>query len=69
MGRLRTASDIWHPPIRSLRGLSRGMSRLYGLVKTEVADDMIDLDDDVLKINIAIFFEIWNKITNFAAKL
>ena len=48
MGRLRTASDIWHPPIRSLRGLSRGMLRLYGLVEAEVADNLIDLDDDVL---------------------
>ena len=49
MGRLRTASDIWHPPIRSLRGLSRGMLRLYGrLVEAEMADDMIDFDDDVL---------------------
>ena len=58
MGRLRTASDIGHPPDqflleqaikdRALRGLSRGMSRLYGLVETEVADDLIDFDDDVL---------------------
>ena len=48
MGRLRTASDIWHPPIRSLRGLSRGMLRLYGLVEAEVADNLINLDDDVL---------------------
>ena len=42
MGQLHTASDIWHPPIRSLRGLSRGMLRLYGLVETEVANDLID---------------------------
>ena len=35
-------------PDSVLRGLSRGMSRLYGLVETEVADDLIDLDDDVL---------------------
>ena len=49
MGRLRTASDIGHPPIRSLRGLSRGMLRLYGwLVEAEVADDMIDFENDVL---------------------
>ena len=35
-------------PDSVLCGLSRGMSRLWGLVETEVADDLIDLDDDVL---------------------
>lgn len=35
-------------PDSVLRGLSRGMSRLHGLVETEVADHLVDLDDDVL---------------------
>ena len=58
MGRLHTASDIWHPPDqflleqaikdRALHGLSRGMPRFYGLIEAEVADDLIDLDNDVL---------------------
>ena len=47
-GRPHTAAVYEHPPIRSLRGQSRGMSRLYGWsVEAKVADDMIYLDNDV----------------------
>ena len=39
-----------HPPIRSLRGLSRGMWRFWRSrsLAAVVADDLVDLYDDVL---------------------
>lgn len=51
---------IWHPPIRFLlkqaikdrvlRGLSRGMLRLIELLTMQIANDAVNINNDILGI-------------------